>query len=168
MSQEQVPWLTADEQRVWRDYLAATSMLNAHLEQRLQEHAGLPHAYYAVLTHLSEAPDRTLRMSTLADAAHYSRSRLSHAVSKMEAAGLLERRSCPTDRRGAFVTLTDAGMAKLEHAAPDHVRQVRRYLFDALDDDQVAQLGKITRAVIDKLSTECEKAAGEPDAVPRH
>lgn len=164
MNNDDVRWLSAHEQRIWRDYLAATAMLGAHLEQRLQETAGLPHAYYAVLAHLSESPDATLRMSALAELAHFSRSRLSHAVSKMESAGLVERRSCPTDRRGALVTLTDKGMRTIEDAAPDHVTQVRSSLFDVLDAEQVEQLGKITRAIIDKLTPECEKAAGELDA----
>lgn len=156
---DRVRWLTDSEQQVWRDYLAATSMLSAHLEHRLQEEAGMPHAYYAVLVELSEAPEQTLRMSELAERARFSRSRLSHAVAKMENGGWVVRNSCPTDRRGAFVTLTEAGMAKLKAAAPGHVEGVREALFDVLTDDQVTQLGLISKAIVANLGPACEKAA---------
>lgn len=163
MTDEAVRWLSDHEQRIWRDYLAATEILAAHLEQHLQEAAGLPHAYYSVLVNLSEAPGRTMRMSALAQAAHFSRSRLSHAVSKMEADGLVQRNSCATDRRGADVSLTPAGMRKLEDTAPMHVREVRASLFDVLDDEQVEHLGKISKAVLDNLSAQCDKVARELD-----
>lgn len=145
-------WLSDEEQRTWRAFLAAVRLLTAELERELQRDADMPHAYYEVLVALSEAPDRTLRMSELADVSQSSRSRLSHAVARLEDEGWVERRECPTDRRGALATLTDKGFAVLEAAAPGHVAAVRRHLFDRLSAEQVGQLGRISAAVRDGLS----------------
>jgi DNA-binding MarR family transcriptional regulator len=141
-------WLDADEQRAWRAYLAATRLLTAQLDRELQRDSGIPHAYYEILVRLSEAPARTLRMSELADASDSSRSRLSHAVARLEEAGWVARESCPTDRRGAFARLTDVGFAALEAAAPAHVESVRTHLLDPLTPEQVQQLREISEAIL--------------------
>jgi DNA-binding MarR family transcriptional regulator len=141
-------WLDADEQRAWRAYLSATQLLQTHLDRELQRDSGIPHGYYEILVRLSEAPDRVLRMSELADAAESSRSRLSHAVTRLETAGWVIRESCPTDRRGSFARLTDSGFAALEAAAPSHVASVRRHLIDQLTPEQVRQLGEISEAML--------------------
>src|SRR5664280_1664369 len=141
-------WLSADEQRAWRAYLSATQLLQAQLDRELQRDSGIPHAYYEILVRLSEAPDRVLRMSDLANAAESSRSRLSHAVARLEEAGWVLRESCPTDRRGSFARLTDAGFAALVAAAPAHVASVRRHLIDQLTPEQVQQLRQISEAVL--------------------
>ena len=111
-----VRWLSVDEQKVWRSYLMATQLLAARLEQQMQGDAAMPMAYYEIMVRLSETPDRTLRMSELSSASFQSRSRLSHAVARLEEAGWVERRACPTDRRGALAVLTDAGFAALAGA----------------------------------------------------
>jgi DNA-binding MarR family transcriptional regulator len=139
----EVDWLSAEQQRVWRNYVAATRMVEGELERQLQRDSGLPTTYFEVMVSLSEAPDRTLRMSELADRSRFSRSRLSHAVSRMEEQGLVERRECPSDKRGAFAVLTDKGFDALAAAAPGHVRQVRSLVFDVLTREQIAQLGDI-------------------------
>jgi len=107
----------------------------------------MPHAYYEVLVRLSEAPERSLRMSALADEVRSSRSRLSHAVGQLEQRGWVRRESCATDRRGQVAVLTDAGLAALEQAAPGHVEEVRRLLLDRLTPAQVGQLRRIGEAV---------------------
>ena len=145
-------WLDDDEQRAWRAFLTAQRLLFDRLERQLQRDAGLPHAYYEILVRLSEAPDRTLRMSQLADSSLSSRSRLSHAVARLEAAGWVRRRACAEDRRGAFAELTPEGLAKLEEAAPGHVAAVRADLFDALDRDQQRVLREISDALVTHLS----------------
>src|SRR5439155_26236556 len=104
-------WLDAEEQRTWRAFLGATKLLFEQLDRELQRDAGMPHAYYEILVVLSEAPRRTLRMSDLAARARSSRSRLSHAVAKLEAQGWIRRRPCPDDRRGQLAELTDAGLS---------------------------------------------------------
>jgi DNA-binding MarR family transcriptional regulator len=141
-------WLDAEEQRAWRAYLTATQLLNAQLDRELQRDSGIPHAYYEILVRLSEAPDRVLRMSELADAADSSRSRLSHAVARLEEAGWVRRESCPTDRRGSFARLTDEGFAALEVAAPAHVESVRAHLIDRLSPEQIVQLRDISEAIV--------------------
>jgi DNA-binding MarR family transcriptional regulator len=140
-------WLDDDEQRVWRSFLAATQLLTDRLDQELQRDSGIPHAYYEVLVRLSEVPGRRLRMSELANRSLSSRSRLSHAVARLEEAGWVRRETCATDRRGQLAVLTDEGFAALEAAAPGHVDGVRQHLFDQLDTDQVRQLGEICEAI---------------------
>lgn len=154
-------WLSDEEQKVWRDFSAATRMLQAHLEGQLQHEAGMPHTYYEVLVALSEAPDRRLRMSELADARKASRSRLSHAVARLEANGWVRRESCPTDKRGSWAVLTPEGFAALEEAAPGHVEAVRESLFDPLTPEQVKALGEISAAVLGRLSPKCAAAEAE-------
>lgn len=155
-------WLSADEQEVWRSYLAATQLLTERLDQELQHDAGMPHAYYEVLVRLSEVPDRRLRMSELADRSLSSRSRLSHAVARLEEAGWVQRETCASDRRGQVAVLTDAGFAALDAAAHGHVECVRTYLFDQLTSDQVTQLGEICTAIADRLRS--ERPADSDDA----
>jgi DNA-binding MarR family transcriptional regulator len=147
----QVRWLQPDEQRTWRAFLAASHQLWDQLDRELQHEAGLPMAYYQVLAMLSEAPNRTLRMSDLAEQTWSSRSRLSHAVDRLEERGWVRRISCPSDRRGALAELTEEGQAVLDAAAPSHVESVRRHLFDQLEPTQIAALGEISQAITDRL-----------------
>ena len=137
--------------RAWLSYIAGSTLLEATLDRQLQRESGMPHAYYQILAMLSEAPRRTRRMSDLAAATQSSQSRLSHAVSRLEANGWVHRSQCPDDRRGTLATLTEAGMAVLREAAPGHVRAVREHLFDVLTREQVAQLTAIWQAVLDGL-----------------
>jgi DNA-binding MarR family transcriptional regulator len=149
----EIRWLSEREQDIWRSFLSATIGLTDALARQLQRDAGMPHAYYEILVALSEAPDRTLRMSELAGVRNSSRSRLSHAVARLEEAGWVRRRDCPTDKRGSFAMLTDEGYAALEAAAPGHVTEVRERLFDQLTPEQVEQLGEISRAIQRGLGT---------------
>ena len=143
----EVRWLDDEEQRAWRAYLEATRLLLDALDRQLQREADMPHAYYEILVRLSEAQDRTLRMSDLAHGTRSSRSRLSHAVARLEERGWVERADCPTDRRGQLARLTDQGFAVLREAAPGHVAAVREVLIDRLTPEQVRQLGEIADAV---------------------
>lgn len=145
-------WLTADEQLVWRSYLESTRLLFEQLDRELQRDAGIPHGYYEILVRLSEAPDRSLRMSELADSVLSSRSRVSHAIARLEELGWVRRDAFPGDRRGAVAVLTDEGFAHLERAAPGHVEGVRTHLFDQLTATQVAQLGEIGQALLAHLT----------------
>lgn len=140
-------WLSEQEQAVWRAFLEATQMLFEQLDRELQQDSSIPHAYYEILVRLSEAPERTLRMSALAERSMSSRSRLSHAVARLEERGWVRRVACPTDRRGFFAVLTDEGSAALAGAAPGHVEGVRRHLLDPLSAQQVVQLGRISERI---------------------
>jgi DNA-binding MarR family transcriptional regulator len=146
-------WLTNDEQRAWRNYIEATMLVLNALDHQLQQDSGMPHGYYEILVRLSEAEDHTLRMSELAAASRSSRSRLSHAVSRLEERGWVERRDCETDRRGQLAQLTEQGMQALVDAAPGHVAEVRRRLTDRLTAEQIMQLADIGQAVVDGFAT---------------
>jgi DNA-binding MarR family transcriptional regulator len=147
-------WLDGEEQRTWRAFLAATRLLMDRLDRQLQRDAGIPHTYYEILVRLSEVPGRALRMSQLAVSSMSSRSRISHAVARLEETGWVRRRECPTDRRGAVCELTDAGFAALEAVAPGHVQAVRENLFDLLSRDQMGQLRQISEMVATRLGGE--------------
>jgi DNA-binding MarR family transcriptional regulator len=144
-------WLTPQEQGIWRAFLKASQQLWEQLDRDLLREAGVPMAYYQILAMLSEAPDRTLRMSDLAEQTWSSRSRLSHAVDRLEEKGWVRRVRCPTDRRGSFAQLSDDGFAVLQTAAPSHVESVRRHLFDQISAQQVAALGEISGAIAESL-----------------
>lgn len=154
-------WLNDDEQRTWRAFLAANRLLLDTLDRQLQHEAGIPHTYYEILVRLSEVPDRALRMSQLAVSSMSSRSRLSHAVARLEETGWVRRRECPTDRRGAVCELTDAGFAALQAAAPGHVEAVRANLFDQLTPEQVIALRDISEALATHLGGDGRWPLGE-------
>ena len=160
----EVRWLSPAEQETWRAFLAATRLLYEELGRELQQDAGIPVTYYEILVTLSEAPNRTVRMRDLADLTRSSKSRLSHAVSRLEEAGWVERVSCGTDRRGAFAHLTDKGFAALEAAAPGHATAVRRYVFDRITPEQSDELGRILAVIRDGLDADgrCPEATREP------
>jgi DNA-binding MarR family transcriptional regulator len=147
-------WLDEHEQHTWRGFLTAQRLLFDGIERQLQQDSGLPHTYYEILVRLSEAPGRTLRMSELASTSLSSRSRISHAVARLEETGWVRRRQCEHDKRGQLAELTDAGMVALEKAAPGHVEAVRRGLFDALSPAQVAALRDISDTLVAHLSNE--------------
>src|SRR5436190_2855971 len=136
-------WLDPNERRTWLSWLLSSRLLWDELERDLQRDAGMPFGYYDILVTLSESSERTRRMSELADATQSSRSRLSHAVARLEELGWVRRESCDTDRRGQLAVLTDDGFAALQAAAPMHVESVRRHLFDQLSAEQLLALRDI-------------------------
>jgi DNA-binding MarR family transcriptional regulator len=144
-------WLTAEEQHAWRTYLMGTTQLTVRLDRDLQERHDLSLPEYEIMVRLSEADQRRMRMSELADSLNHSRSRLTHTVARMEAVGLLTRSSCPSDRRGIFAELTDAGMRKLVEAAPTHVEGVRAYLIDITSPEDLAAVERVFGAVADAI-----------------
>ena len=147
-------WLDEHEQHTWRSFLTAQRLLLDGIERQLQQDSGLPHTYFEILVRLSEIPERTLRMSELATSSLSSRSRISHAVARLEEIGWVRRRQCEHDKRGQLAELTEEGMAGLEAAAPGHVEAVRRGLFDALSAEQVAALRDISETLVAHLSNE--------------
>jgi DNA-binding MarR family transcriptional regulator len=127
-----VRWLSDEEQATWRAFLEASQLLFETLDRELQDDAGMPHGYYEILVRLSEAPERRLR------------SRISHAIGRLEEMGWVVRHACATDRRGSYAELTDTGFRALEAAAPGHVEGVRTHLFDQLDPKDVQTLHRIS------------------------
>jgi DNA-binding MarR family transcriptional regulator len=145
-------WLSAEEQIAWRSFVDGFRALIDVLDRQLQADSNLPHSYFEVLIPLSEAEHRTLRMSELAEAARSSRSRLSHAVARLEERGWVRRLNCPTDRRGQLAQLTDEGFAIVEAAAPGHVAAVRKYLIDRLSPEQLKVMGEIGQVLLASTS----------------
>jgi DNA-binding MarR family transcriptional regulator len=153
------PWLTADEQRAWRAYLRAGTLLSARLNRQLQADSGLSLPEYEVLVQLSEAPDGRLRPVQLGHALHWEQSRLSHQLSRMARRGFITREESPGDARGALVALTGAGRTAVEAAAPGHVAAVRQLIFGQLDSAQAAAFGQAFDAILAALDSEQQ----EPD-----
>lgn len=141
-------WLNAEEQEVWRSYLSMVNAVRKATMRQLAQDSDLPHTYYEILVHLSEAPNRTMRLSDLASATEGTQSQLSHAVTRLQERGWVVRERCVSDGRGFNAVLTEAGFAALEAAAPGHVECVRTVLFDPLNREQLAQLRTIAEAVI--------------------
>jgi DNA-binding MarR family transcriptional regulator len=145
-------WLKDDEQRAWRGLLQMTSRLDARLNRELQQASGLSLADYDVLVLLTEALDGRLRMFQLIEDLQWEQSRLSHHIARMQRRGLVTREECTTDKRGAFVVLTDAGRDAIEKAAPTHVAAVRHLVFDGLSGEQVATLEQFVSRVLSRLA----------------
>ena len=144
-------WLTPEEQTVWRAFLDVSRLLFEQLGRQLAEDSDMSLAEYEILVQLSETPDRMMRMSELADRCLSSRSRLSHAVSRLEERGWVRRQECPEDGRGLLAVLTDEGFAALEAAAPIHVESVRTHLFDQLSPEQVAAMRDLGETLLRHL-----------------
>jgi DNA-binding MarR family transcriptional regulator len=137
--------LVRQQKETWQAYFDATRLLLDELDRRVNQDAGISLADFGVLARLADADEWGVRMSDLADSTVSSRSRMSHAVDRLEALGLVERRACPTDRRGSYASLTAAGRAKLAEAQPGHADTVLRCLFDQLSAEEVdGLLGSMT------------------------
>ena len=141
-------WLSDEEQRAWRGLVGVMVRLPHALDTQLQHDHGLSHFEYGVLSALSEAPERTLRMSELAALAEGSLSRLSQVVARLEKRDWVRRTPDPVDGRYTLAILTDAGREKVVAAAPSHAAEVRRLVIDALTQRQVGQLTEISRRIM--------------------
>jgi DNA-binding MarR family transcriptional regulator len=144
-------WLDADEQQDWYAFAYLMTLLPGALEAQMQREAGIPQFDYMVLSALSMAPGRTLRMSTLAHYTGSTLSRLSNVATRLEKRGWIQRRPDPEDGRSTLAALTDAGAAKVEEAAPGHVAEVRRLIFDPLTRTQQRQLRTISHRILGAL-----------------
>lgn len=146
-------WLNDEEQRAWRAWLDLNAKLSARLNRELQASSGLSISDYQILVSLTDddVPDHTLRMYEIGERLQWEKSRVSKQVTRMAARGLVERRDCADDRRGAFVHLTEEGMAAIRSAAPSHVELVRSLFFEGLQDD-VAVLARFTNTVLARLA----------------
>jgi DNA-binding MarR family transcriptional regulator len=143
-------WLNPAEMKAWRRYIIASRRLLDALDYDLDHHE-LSMADYEVLAQLSDAPDRKMRMSELAEEAMLSRSRLSHRIKVMEKAGWVKREACPEDKRGYFAVMTAKGWKAIVAAAPDHVHSVRSRFIDHLTKEDQKTLAEIFERVTDSL-----------------
>jgi DNA-binding MarR family transcriptional regulator len=154
MSTTEPRWLDDAEARAWRGYLRMRTLLHAQIVRDLARETGLSGPDYDVLSNVSEAEGRRARLGDLAARMAWSRSRLSHHITRMEQRGLVTREDCAADGRGAFVVLTDAGWHAIQAAAPGHVASVRRHFIDLLSREQLDALAEISQTVVRRLSDE--------------
>jgi len=145
------PWLTTDQQRIWRAFLGGTTVLMDRLDRDLRSQHGLSMPEYEILVRLSEAPGRAIRMAELADAVSHSRSRVTHTIARLEREGIVVRGQCSDDGRGVSAVLTDHGFSVLEEAAHTHVRGVNDYLIENADPDDLAAVGRVMQHVLEGL-----------------
>jgi DNA-binding MarR family transcriptional regulator len=160
MSEPEVPWLNQPEMLAWRSLVHATTGLLAVLDNELQAAHGLSLGDYEALVYLSEAPARAIRMSELAGHLHLSPSGITRRIDGLVKQGFVERQPCPNDRRGSNAVLTPLGLKALQTAAPTHLRGVREYFVDRLDERQLAQLA----SALSRIDIDEQRAAGGCDS----
>lgn len=151
MSASETRWLSSEQQRSWRAYIIGTTLLTDTLDRELRQAHGLSLGEYEILVRLSESPGRTLRMAKIAESMQHSRSRVTHTVTRMEKAGLLERCAAEGDRRGVEARMTEKGWDLLVQAAPTHVNGVREHFVDLATEEEFATMGRLMNAVADHL-----------------
>jgi DNA-binding MarR family transcriptional regulator len=144
--------LDEQELEAWKAFLRASIRLMERLDSELAGH-GISLADYEILVHLSDEPSGELRMTELAARTLVSRSGLTRRLDRLVESGLVERRSCPTDRRGVFAVLTDAGRMRLEASAPTHVQGVRRHFLTQLRGQDLRTLAESLNAVVESSVT---------------
>ena len=147
-------WLTPDQLRAWKKFVAVVEVLPGVLDSQLQRDADVTHFEYFTMAMLSEAPDRTLRMTSLASATNSTLPRLSHVVSRLEKRGYVDRAPCPEDRRATNATLTEEGWSKVVATAPGHVDTVRENVIEPLTAEDVADLDRIMGRVLRTIDPE--------------
>lgn len=142
-------WLDEDQQRVWRNYLAMVTRLQAAMNRQLQTECGLSLADYEVLVALSD--QGPLRIFELADELGWEQSRLSHQLARMRSRGLLDREGSDQDRRGAVIDITASGRRALSAAAPGHVELVQSVVFDGMSPAQLRAFDDLTATALARL-----------------
>ena len=153
-------WLEPEQQAAWRAFLQTYEQLSAALGRELLRDAGLSIQDYAVLVALSESPEGRMRAFELGRELAWEKSRLSHHMTRMIDRELVKREKCPTDQRGAFISITARGRDALSAAAPDHVAAVRRNFIDLLSPTELNTLIEIARKVGSVLSESAPCDAG--------
>ena len=145
-------WLDEKQTRAWRGYRRMRALLDLQITRDLAADSGLSDADYDVLSNLSETSPHRLRLTELATTMLWSKSRLSHHLTRMQQRGLVDREECAGDARGSIIVLTEAGLRAIEDAAPHHVASVRRHMIDLLTDEEIAALDALTHRVVTHLT----------------
>ena len=151
VADEQVRWLSAEQVEAWLAFFGAAALLNRRLDQQLKDDSGLTHVQYEVLARLSDAPDRELRMTDLADTLYTSQSGTTYQIAQLEKAGYVRRRECRGGPRAVYAVLTDAGFEVLKRAAPGHVGGVRELLIDVLTPEELEAMSRGLKRVRDRI-----------------
>lgn len=149
----QVKWLTAAEVGSWLSVVRLMTWLPWSIDQQLRRDSDLAMVEYQVLAMLSTQPERTMRMSSLAEVTNASLSRLSHLVNRLEGRGLVRREPDPADGRFTNAILTDKGFQTLAEAAPGHVAHVRSLVIDVLSPEQLRRFGRAADRIMSRIDT---------------
>ena len=155
----QARWLDDEEMSAWVRLAAVLELLPGVLDSQLRRDAGLTHFEYYVLAMLSEAPERTMRMTALAARTNATLPRLSHVVRRLEDRGLVARFACPEDARATNARLTPVGWDKVRETAPGHVANVRAHVIDALTPEQIGHLSGIGEAILSRVDPDGKMTA---------
>jgi DNA-binding MarR family transcriptional regulator len=147
-------WLDEKQARAWRGYRRMRALLDLRITRDLMQDSGLSDADYDVLSNLSETSPHRLRLSELARTMLWSKSRLSHHLTRMQQRGLVDREECPGDARGSIIVLTPAGLRAIQEAAPHHVESVRRNMIDLLTDEEIDALDALSHRVVAHLNAQ--------------
>ena len=146
-------WLSAEELDSWLSVVRLLTWLPWSIDQQLQRDSDLGMVEYQVLAMLSKSPERTMRMSSLAEVTNASLSRLSRVVTRLENRGLVRREPDPTDGRFTNAILTEKGFRTLAGAAPGHVAHVRDLVIDVLSPEQLRRLGLCADRIMERIDT---------------
>ena len=146
-------WLSATELESWLSVVRLMTWLPWSIDQQLRRDSDLAIVEYQVLAMLSGSPERTMRMSSLAEVTNASPSRLSHLVKRLEGRGLVRREPDPADGRFTNAILTDLGFQTLAAAAPGHVAHVRSLVIDVLSPEQLRRLGLAADRIMSRIDT---------------
>jgi DNA-binding MarR family transcriptional regulator len=160
-------WLNAEEGQAWLALASTLIRLPSALDAQLHQDAGISHYEYQALAMLSQEPDRTLRMSVLATRTEGSLPRLSQVAARLERRGWVRRTPDPADGRYTLAILTGEGLAKVTQAAPGHVEEVRRLVFDPLTNAQSRQLREICRRIMRAIDQDDHCLDDQPLPAPR-
>jgi DNA-binding MarR family transcriptional regulator len=147
-SMTDVAWLDDREERAWRALQFMQMRLDAELARQLTAESGLSYPDYLVLVALTDQPEGRLRLFELGQVLGWEKSRLSHHVARMAKRGLVGKEECPTDRRGAYVVITEDGRSEIRAAAGGHVRTVRRLFLDHLSSEELDTIGAAAEKVL--------------------
>jgi DNA-binding MarR family transcriptional regulator len=149
--EQNVRWLTAEEQHAWRSFIRLHEKLGGRLSRLLQTESNLSAADFAVLVNLTDVPEGRQRYQDLARTLEWEKSRMSHHIARMAGRGLVVREECLEDARGAYVVITEQGRTAIEAAAPLHVEAVRALFLDHITPSELRVLGQISERVVMKL-----------------
>ena len=144
-------WLTSEQQAAWDSFIRMQEKLIGRLSRRVQADSGMSAADYIVLVKLTETSGGRMRFMDLAKLVEWEKSRMSHQVRRMTERGLVAKEECPDDGRGAFIVATPAGFKAIEDAAPMHVEHVRRLFIEALSQEELDMLARISDRVLAHL-----------------
>ncbi|NJP65470.1 MarR family winged helix-turn-helix transcriptional regulator [Streptomyces spiramenti] len=141
-------WLDPEQKAAWDSFIRMQETLIGRLSRRLQADSRMSAADFVVLAGLTESEGGRMRFLDLTKRVEWEKSRMSHQIGRMAKRGLVTREECPDDGRGAYIVVTPEGYRAIEEAAPLHVEHVRRLFVEAITQEELDTLGRISARVL--------------------